>query len=94
LDKCIIQDKGQLSSVAKNVEEREKYRLYFRKYSTVESANNSLEVNGLDRCPDHVIDGFKRCVALAVVSRNIQMIGSKILNYYRSRNKLSYYFYI
>jgi IS5 family transposase len=29
----------------------------------------------LDKCLDHGIDGFKRYVALAVVSRNIQKIG-------------------
>jgi len=34
-----------------------------------------LEVHGLDKCLDHGIDGFKRYVALAVLSRNIQKIG-------------------
>jgi len=29
----------------------------------------------LDRCPDHGIDGFKRYVAFAVLSRNVQRLG-------------------
>ena len=32
-------------------------------------------MHGLDVCPDHGIDGFKRYVALAVVARNIHRIG-------------------
>ena len=47
-----------------------------RAHSAVESAINRLEVQGLDRCPDHGIDGFKRYVALAVVTRNIHRIGA------------------
>lgn len=42
----------------------------------MESAINALEVHGLDRCPDHSINGFKRYVALAIVARNIQIIGA------------------
>ena len=36
----------------------------------------SLEQHGLDRCPDHGIDGFKRYVALAVLARNVQRLGA------------------
>ena len=42
----------------------------------MESAINALEAHGLDRCPDHGIDGFKRYVALAVVARNLQRLGA------------------
>jgi hypothetical protein len=49
----------------------------------VESAINALENHGLDRCLDHGIDGFKRYVSLAVLARNIQILGAK-----RRRNKL------
>jgi hypothetical protein len=34
-----------------------------------------LEIHGLDKCPDHGIDGFKRYVALAIVTRNIRRMG-------------------
>lgn len=52
------------------------FRKARRKHSAVESAIHALEVHGLDQCPDHGIDGFKRYVALAIVSRNIQRIGA------------------
>ncbi len=40
------------------------------------SAINVLQVHGLDKCPDHGIEGFERYAALAVLSRNIQILGS------------------
>ena len=42
----------------------------------MESAINALEQHGCDRCPDHGIDGFKRYVALRVLARNLQRIGT------------------
>jgi hypothetical protein len=45
-------------------------------HSAVESAINALDVHGLDKCPDHGIEGFKRYVALAIVARNIHRIGA------------------
>jgi hypothetical protein len=59
------------------------------KHSAVESAINALEVHGLDRCPDHGIEGFKRYVALSVVARNLQRIGA-ILTDKASNKRLSY----
>ena len=50
-----------------------------RRHSGVESAINALEANGLDLCPDHGIDGFKRSVALAVVGRNVHRLGAILL---------------
>ena len=47
-----------------------------RKHSAVESSINALENHGLDRCPDHGIDGFKRYTAFAVLARNLQIVGS------------------
>ena len=49
-----------------------------RKHSAVESAINALEVHGLDKCPDHGIDGFKRYVALGIVARNIHKLGAVV----------------
>jgi len=47
-------------------------------HSGVESAINALENHGLDRCPDHGIDGFKRYVSLGILARNIQKLGQVI----------------
>jgi hypothetical protein len=44
----------------------------------VESAINALEVHGLDKCPDHGLECFKRYVSLAVLARNIQRIAAVI----------------
>ena len=63
-------------SKAQAVEQAEGFVKARRAHSAVESAINALEVHGLDRCPDHGIDGFKRYVALAVVARNIHRIGA------------------
>ena len=49
-----------------------------RKHSGVESAINSLENHGLDRCLDRGIYSFKRYVGLAVLARNIEKLGSLI----------------
>jgi hypothetical protein len=68
--------KGKLSQQARAVEESEAFVEARRQHSAVESAINALEVHGLDMCPDHGIDGFRRYVALAVVARNIHRIGA------------------
>ncbi|MBN6743331.1 ISNCY family transposase, partial [Acidithiobacillus sp. MC6.1] len=39
----------------------------------------ALEQHGLDICPDHGISGFKRYVALAVLSRNIHRLGAILM---------------
>ncbi|OGA00512.1 MAG: transposase [Betaproteobacteria bacterium RBG_19FT_COMBO_58_11] len=68
--------KGKLSQPDRAVEQSKEFVSARRAHSAVESAINALEVHGLDRCPDHGIDGFKRYVALAVVARNIHRIGA------------------
>ena len=68
--------KGKLSKEAQAVEQAPAFANARRAHSAVESAINALEVHGLDVCPDHGIDGFKRYVALAVLARNIHRIGA------------------
>ena len=50
-----------------------------RKHSAVESDINALEANGLDKCPDKGIGGFKRYAALAVVAGNLKRLGKILL---------------
>ena len=78
LDLSVLPKKGRLSEKDKEREYSPEFVRAGKKHSAVESAINGLEVCGLDRCPDHGIDGFKRYVALAVLSRNIQRLGSII----------------
>jgi IS5 family transposase len=78
LDLPVLPRKGRLSQAAKKIEQAEAFQAARRAHSAVESAINALEVHGLDRCPDHGLDGFKRYVSLAVVGRNIQILGANL----------------
>lgn len=78
LDKIVLPRKGRLSKEAKQIENSEDFIHARCKHAAVESAINALENHGLDRCPDHGINGFKRYVGLAVLSRNIQKIGAML----------------
>ena len=75
LDQVTLPKKGKLSKKEHEHETSEAFIATRKAHSAVESGINALEVHGLDKCLDHGSDGFKRYVALAVVSRNIQKIG-------------------
>ncbi len=76
LDEMVLPKKGKLSLADKETEHFEEFIQGRRQHSAVESAINALENHGLDRCPDHGLAGFKRYVSLAVVARNIQILGN------------------
>lgn len=78
LDQVVLPRKGRLSKKAKEIEKSEEFIHARRKHAAVESAINALENHGLDRCPDHGIQGFRRYVGLAVLSRNIQRLGAML----------------
>jgi len=75
LDRVILPRKGKLSAINREIESSEDFKEARRKHAAVESSINALENHGLDRCPDHGIDGFKRYVGLAILARNIQIVG-------------------
>ena len=87
LELVALPRKGKLSQVARATEQSEAFSVARRKHSAVESAINALEVHGLDRCPDHGIDGFKRYVAFAVVARNIHRIGALLWQQEQKRER-------
>lgn len=76
LDQVILPKKGKLSKADQEREYAPEFMQAKKQHSAVESAINALEVHGLDKCPDHGIDAFERYVALAVLSRNIQKLGT------------------
>jgi len=78
LTKVILPKKGKLSRKDREREYSPEFIKARHQHSAVESAINALEVHGLDRCPDHGLDGFKRYISLAVLARNIQQLGVKI----------------
>jgi hypothetical protein len=78
LEHVILPKKGRLSKEQALHEHSERFMQAKRQHSAVESAINALEVHGLDVCPDHGLEAYKRYVALAIVSRNIQRLGAII----------------
>jgi IS5 family transposase len=75
IDEVILPRKGKLSAINQEIEHSKEFIEAKRKHSAIESSINALENHGLDRCRDHGIHGFKQYVALAVVARNIQIVG-------------------
>ena len=73
---------------AKRVRAREQsteFQQAHSQHAAVESAINALQVHGLDCCPDHGIEGFKRYVCLAILARNIQRLGEVLIHRHRKR---------
>ena len=81
--------KGRLSKKDVEHQKSEQFVAAKKKHSAVESAINALEVHGLDRCPDSGIDGFKRYVGIAILARNIQIIGSILIKREQKKHKLA-----
>lgn len=78
LEMAVMPKKGRLNK-SEIAEESSKEFVKLRwKHSAVESSINGLDHSGLDKCYDHGINGFKRCVALSILSRNIQTLGKQL----------------
>ena len=78
VDQVTLPKKGKCNEDEQKRESSDSFKQHRRQHSAVESAINALEHNGLDKCRAHGIEGFKRYVALAVVSRNIKRLGQII----------------
>ena len=76
IDQVVLPKKGKLSKANQQREYAPEFKEAKKKHSAVESAINALEVHGLDKCLDHGIEAFERYVGLAVLSRNIQKLGT------------------
>jgi hypothetical protein len=75
----VVPRKGKCTASERERQSDPEFIRLRRRHSAVESAINALEAHGLDICPDHGIDGFKRYVALAVVGRNLHHLGAILL---------------
>ena len=78
---------NRANKAEKERESSDDFRRYKRQHSAVESGINALEVHGLDICLDHGLEGFNRYVGLAIVARNIQKLGSELLQQTRRQEK-------
>ena len=76
LETAAVPKKGKLTRAQKIEESRKEFVEARRQHPAVESGINALENHGLDRCPDSGIQGFERYVSLAVVGRNIEVLGT------------------
>ncbi len=76
LEQVTLPKKGKWSEADRARESEEDFIAARKQHSAVESAINAMQVHGLDRCPDHGIDGFERYVALSVLGRNLIKIGA------------------
>jgi len=76
IEQVVLPKKGKLSKANQEREYAPEFKQAKKQHSAVESAINALEVHGLDKCLDHGIDAFERYVGLAVLSRNIQKLGT------------------
>jgi len=83
LDRLVLPKKGKPAPAESTPEFKERRK----KHSAVESSLSALKNHGLERCRDHGIDGFRRHVALAVLARNIQIVGNLLLQEKRKREK-------
>ena len=76
LDQVTLPKKGKRSKAEQAREQAPAFVDARRQHSAVESAMNAIKEHGLERCPDHGLDGFRRYVGLAVLSRNVQRLGA------------------
>ena len=88
LEQVVLPKKGRLTIKEKEREYAAEFVQARKQHSAVESAINALEVHGLDTCPDHGIEGFQRYTAMAVLSRNIQILGTIIRDQKREELEL------
>ena len=85
LDLVVLPKKGKWSEADRARETEEAFVDARKQHSAVESAINALQVHGMDRCLDQGIEGFKRYVAWAVVSRNLLKLGAILRDQERER---------
>ncbi len=79
LERAVLPKKGKLSGSDKKRESHPGF-IRAKRHSLLSPIINALEANGLDKCPDKGIEGFKRYVALAVVAGNLKRLGKIILS--------------
>ena len=87
LETVILPKKGRLSKTDQARQQAVVFIQGRRQHAAVESAIHALEVHGLDRCPDRELPAFKRYVALAIVARNLQILGRYIQQQERDLEK-------
>lgn len=78
-EEVIMPKRGRKTSAQEEEENQEDYKKLRRAHSAVESNINQLEHHGLNRCADKGIKGFRRYVALGVLSYNLHRMGKLLI---------------
>ena len=79
IDQVIMPKRGRKTLAQAQQEQEQEYQHLRRAHSAVESNINQLEHNGLNRCPDKGVRGFKRYIALGIVSYNLHRLGRLLI---------------
>jgi len=78
IDIAVMPKKGRRNKAQQAEESSKEFKTLRKQHSAVESSINGLNHCGLDKCYDHGIYGFKRCVGLSILARNIHTLGNQI----------------
>jgi len=78
-DKVIMPKPGKKSQMEQKKENESEYQDLRKRHSVVEANINALEHHGLNRCPDKGIRGFKKYIALGVISYNLHQLGKLLV---------------
>ena len=87
LETAVLPKKGKLTEGQRLEESRGEFVAARGQHPAVESGIHALENHGLDRCPDSGLRGFERYVALAVLGRNLQILGTILCKQEEQRKK-------
>ena len=80
ISEVTLPKKGKHSKAELKRETTEAFQKARKQHPAVESAINHLEHRGLDRVYSYGVEGFKRTVALAILSANLYRLGSLVRN--------------
>jgi len=75
----VMPKRGKKNAAETERENGQKFVALRQQHSAVESAINSLEHHGLNRCLDVGIKGYQRYVGYGVMSYNLHVIGRELL---------------
>ena len=78
-DQVVMPKPGKKNLTQLQEEVQPRFASLKKAHSTVEANINCLENHGVNRCPDKGINGFKRYVALGVLSYNLQRLGKLLI---------------
>ena len=81
--------KGKLSAADQERQSQKSWRKLSNKHSAIESAINSLEHHGLDRCPDKGYAAYARYAGLGILAYNLHRIGNHLLKQRRRSGSLA-----